>query len=488
MGLEMKPELGLRQQLSLTPQLKQAIKLLQLSRLELVEQVQEEMTENVMLEGDVYVDDEMSDGLQKLNERAQSLQKDAAEQGNLASGADPNDLGFWEKLLQEHFAFKGWNQSGGGGGRDDDLPSFEATHSTSPSLYQHLHDQLRLESCTDGEAVAAEIIINHLDPNGYLAMPLADVAAAAEVDMVDAEGGQLVVMGLDPIGCGANDLVHCLIDQAREHYPEDPFFETLIKKHLKGFEKRNYNEIARQMDMDVEDVIEYHRMLRDEFTPRPGSGYSDADPQFITADITVEKLNGEWKITLNEDGMPKLRISPLYKKLLDDTATKEERRYLKAKLESAEFLLNSIYRRQSTIYKVVHSIVDRQKEYFEKGEAFLRPMVLKDVAEEIEVHESTVSRVTSGKYMQCPQGVRELKYFFSSGVSSTSKTGEDVASAAVKHHIKELITKEDPNSPLSDEQLAHLLKARGVSCARRTVAKYREAMNILPSSRRRDVL
>jgi len=278
------------------------------------------------------------------------------------------------------------------------------------------------------------------------------------------------------------NLAECLVVQARIRYPEDPFMVEIIRNHLGDFEKRNYQAVARAMGLDVEDIIEYHKMIR-EFEPWPGRGYVDVEPQYITPDVYMFKLGGEWQILLNEDGMPKLRVSNYYRTVLAGAGTKEDRAYIKEKLDSADFLIKSIYKRQSTIFKVVKCILERQRDFFEKGPEYLTPMVLRDVADSVEVHESTVSRVTSNKYLQCPHGILELKYFFSSGVQQSG--GEDISAIKIKSRIKQLVGNENPKKPMSDQGIVRALEEDGIKCARRTVAKYREALGILSSSKRK---
>ena len=301
-------------------------------------------------------------------------------------------------------------------------------------------------------------------------------------DMDDAEGAQMIVQSLEPMGCGSLTLEECLCVQAKAIHPEDPFFTEIITNHLGDFERRNYPAVARAMDMDHEDVVEYHKMLQ-RFEPWPGRAYTGEDPRYITPDVYLFQVGEEWQIVQNEDGLPKLRISPYYQRVLSQPGSAEEKKYIKGKLDSADFLIKSIYKRQATIYKVVKCILEKQMEFFEGGVEHLKPMILRDVADEVGVHESTVSRVTSNKYIQCPQGIFELKYFFNAGISQVH--GEDVAAASVKAKIKQLIGAEDPRKPMSDAALAKELRKYNIACARRTVAKYREAMGILSSSKRK---
>lgn len=479
MGMEIKQSLKLSQQLVLTPQLQQAIKLLQLSHLDLVETINQEMMENPALEEIPGTEGgELPDGERALKETVEKNKAETVENDNGHESSETD----WQKVLESYSSsnFK----TGTGISRNDDLPPIEANLVSSASLAEHLLEQLGLVRCLDAERRAAEVIIHNLDDRGYLTFDLEILAEELEIDLDDVEGGQMVVQTLDPLGCGSRNMVECLVVQARRVWPEDPWVVQILREHLSDFERRNYQAVAKAMDMDLEDVIEYHKMIR-ELEPRPARGFSDAEPRYITPDVYLFKVSDEWQITLNEDGLPKLRISPYYAKVLRGQGTKEDRAYVKDKLDSADFLIKSIYKRQGTIYKVVKCILERQIDFFERGIDHMRPMVLRDVADEIGVHESTVSRVTSNKYLQCPQGIFELKYFFNAGIQQVH--GSDVAAESVKNRIRALIAAEDHKRPLSDAQLVKELRGYNISCARRTVAKYREGLGILSSSMRKQL-
>src|SRR5690606_9955126 len=258
-------------------------------------------------------------------------------------------------------------------------------------------------------------------------------------------------------------------------------FVRILQDHLSNLEKRNYPAIARDLDIEIEDVIEYHKMIQ-ELEPRPGRAFTGDEARYITPDIYVEKTSGGWQVVLNEDGMPDLRVSRYYQKILR-AASKSDKEYLLDKLRGAEFLIKSINKRRKTIRRVMESILKFQHEFFEHGAGHLRPLVLQDVADAVGVHMSTVSRVTANKYVHTPHGTYELKYFFSAGVRQQS--GGDMAAEAIKSRIRALVAAEDPKKPLSDQAIGTALEKEGIKVARRTVAKYREQMGILPSSQRK---
>lgn len=479
MALDLRQQQKLSQQLVITQQLKQAIKLLQLNHLELVETVQQEMLENPTLEEIPGTESSnTSDAEYVLQEGVKAQQQDIVDQNN---GSQETGMD-WEKYLQEQSA-DAFKAGSTGPSRFDDLPPIETTLTEPESLVEHLMWQLSMTPCTDDERAAAAAIIHSLDHRGYLTEPLEVVAEQVEVDMDAVEGALEIVQAFDPVGCGARDLAETLALQAAHMWPEDPFVTTIVTQHLHDLETRNYAGIAKAMELEHEDVVEYHKMIR-QLEPWPGRAYSEPPNQYITPDIYVGKIGGEWQIIQNEDGLPRLRVSRYYQKVLQDKgSSKEDRRYIKERLDSADFLIKSIFKRQRTIHRVMACILERQHDFFDLGPEHLKPMVLRDIADEISVHESTVSRVTTNKYVQCPHGIFELKYFFNARIQSTS--GEDLAGEAVKQKIKKLVTDEDPKKPLSDSALVKALAKDGIVIARRTVAKYREQMGILSSSQRK---
>lgn len=479
-GLDLRQQQKLTQQLVMTQQLQQAIKLLQLNHLELLEHVQSELLENPTLEEIPGTRTEVpSDGELRLQSDASAQRQDVVEQNN---GAEEGAVD-WGRVLEEYGpsgAFKT-----GTGLASDDLPPLEATLCTSESLADHLCWQLGLADCSEPERRAAMAIIHNLDHRGWLEATPEQIADEADTDLDAVERARTMVQTFDPLGCASRDLIECLVVQARVHWPEDPTVVRILTEHLSDLETRNYAGIARALELDLEDVVEYHKMIK-ELEPWPGRDYTDAPAQYITPDITVTKIGGEWQILQNEDGMPRLRVSPYFRTVLQGgRSTKEERAYIKERLESADFLIKSIFRRQQTIYKVMRCILERQQDFFDRGPEALKPMILKDVADEVGVHEATVSRVTTNKYVQTPHGIFELKYFFNAGIQRLS--GEDLASEAVKQMIRKLVSDENPKSPLSDQDIVDLLRRRNIKIARRTVAKYREAMGILPSTQRKQL-
>lgn len=479
MALDLRLEAKMTQSLVMTPRLQQAIKLLQYNHLEMVAHVQEAILENPTLEEVPDTAQDSIDGERELRDKAADSQQDVVDQQNGEEGSID-----WEKFLESMDQGGTRGASMSGGTIHDDLPPIETNLTYSESLADHLLFQLKMTKTGAEEGLAAEYIIENLNAHGYLQLTLEDVAQATGIDLEVVQEAQELVQGLDPMGCGSIDLKECLVFQAQRLFPDDPNFTPILMEHLPNLERRNYQAIARDLDLDVEDVIEYHKMIQ-ELEPRPGRGYTSEEPRYITPDIYVIKRQGEYVVDLNEDGMPDLRISRYYQKIMRQ-ASKQDKEYLLDKLRGAEFLIKSINKRRKTIRRVMESILKYQRDFFEGGASQLRPLVLQDVADDVGVHMSTVSRVTTNKYVHTPHGTFELKYFFSAAVRQDS--GADMAAEAIKSHIKQLVANENPKKPLSDQAIANLLKKdESVKVARRTVAKYREALGILPSSRRKQM-
>lgn len=493
MGMEMRQELKLSQQLVMTPQLQQAIKLLQLSRMELVDLVREEMLENPVLEDDAELSPEnqtrelVGDDEQVARQVEQAgdtevpvteSTKDTAAEVK-ADGSAVSEID-WESYIEDYTTappVPSYRPEG------DELPSYEATLTRSESLSEHLSWQLKMSDLDEAQVEIGAIIIGNVDPNGYLKdPPIEDIAAEAGVTPEAAEDVLMKIQTFDPIGVGARSLAECLLIQAMHFGQDDDLVVKIIKSHLSNLERKNYQAIARDLKQPVEEVYEAAKVIM-EFDPRPGRQYSSEEPQYITPDVYIHKVGDRYFVVPNDDGLPKLKISSFYRSALTGNGNAKD--YIQEKLRSAQWLIRSIQQRQRTIIKVAESILKFQRDFFDKGIAHLKPLILRDVAEDIGMHESTISRVTTNKYVHTPQGIFELKFFFNSGISRTN--GEDLASQAVKSKIKQIIGGEDPKKPLSDQKIAQILKEGGIAIARRTVAKYREQMGILSSSKRKQL-
>jgi RNA polymerase sigma-54 factor len=502
MAFEIKQSLKLGQHLVMTPQLQQAIKLLQLNRLEMQELINQELVENPVLEEVAELESYESESgesgdannLETMENReaeSPSTEEMLTPQGEekIVDGKGEVD---WEEYM-ENFASGPSLPST----REipDELPNYENMVAAGTDLVSHLEWQVSMSDMADDERVLAKNIIGNLSDDGFFIGSLEDIAKELEFDLEDAEEVLKMIQRFDPLGVAARDVRECLLVQASLHFDQDSLVMKLIQNHLEDLEKRNIAAITKATGAPEEDVKEAARQIREEFDPKPGRSFGGgSDTHYIVPDVYVYKVGEDFAIQLNEDGLPKLRVSAYYKKILvqakaeakahgkgDPKLTKD---YLQDKLRAAVWLIKSIHNRQKTIYRVMESIVKHQRDFFDKGVHFLKPMVLREVAGDIGVHESTISRVTTNKYVHTPVGTFELKYFFNSGISSNEGSG-DVASESVKEKIRSLIAKEDAKRPLSDQKLVELLGEDGIEIARRTVAKYRESMNILSSARRK---
>jgi RNA polymerase sigma-54 factor len=473
MALEIKQSLKLSQQLIMTPQLQQAIKLLQLSRLELVDLVQNEMQENPVL--DEAPEDYQTEEA-KADNGEQNLEQQMAEV-KPAAGIDSKSDIDWDNYL-ENYSASAYTASY----EDEERPSFESTMTRKTSLTDHLLWQLRLAQLAPEEEEIGSLIIGNLDEDGYLQADIAEIAAQEGIAVEVAAGVLKKVQEFDPVGVAARNLQECLLIQAYHLGLTGSLAEQILERHLPNLENKNYNAIARDLGVTFQEVIDAVRIIA-RFEPKPGRPYSSEEPQYITPDIYVHKVGDEYIVVLNEDGMPKLRISSFYRNALHNPGSDVAKAYIQEKLRSAVWLIRSIHQRQRTIYKVTKSIITFQREFFDKGVAYLRPLVLRDVAEDIQMHESTISRVTSNKYVHTPQGIFELKYFFNSSINRTD--GDQIASQSVKDKIRQIVASENPRKPYSDQKIVEILRQADIDIARRTVTKYREMMGILSSTQRK---
>ncbi|MCJ8276114.1 MAG: RNA polymerase factor sigma-54 [Bdellovibrionales bacterium] len=472
MAIHMKQSLALKQALRMTPQLQQAIKLLQLSRLELETAIRKELVENPVLE----------EGMELNNEDVKPESETPQQEADMQDPRKQDEFE-WDSYFDNQQKTRETNFAG----NNDEIMNYENVIASKETLHDHLTWQAQLYGFNEEELEQAHMIIEYINDDGYLKTPVENIANDEGVSVEELEGTLKLVQEFDPPGVGARDLKECLLIQAK-HLQEDTHdFVHLITHHMHDLEKKNYPGIAKSMEITVEEVIDMCKIINT-MEPKPGRIFATNDTHYVTPDVYVYKVAEEYMVSLNEDGLPKLRISNFYRNMLAQEDKSKEAKgdaqdYIQDKLRSAVWLIKSIHQRQRTIYKVAESIVKHQKEFFDKGPAFIKPMILRDIANDIEMHESTVSRVTTAKYMHTPQGIFELKYFFNSGISKTG--GGSLASESVKLKIKDLVDNEDPKKPLSDQKIVDLLKKDGIQIARRTVAKYRDVLKILPSSKRK---
>lgn len=471
MALELRQQLKLTQQLVMTPQLQQAIKLLQLSRVELLDTVQQELMENPFLEE--MVDDTPPPVVEK---RLDSIEDTEAYTREVARNAD------WEDYLGD-FSSTSRQSSVRESETSEEGYSFENRYSTKPTLEGHLNWQLRLSRLTEEEKLIGEAIIGNLSSSGYLHASLDDIAALASVDAPAVEKVLKVLQRFDPVGVAARTPQECLLVQLEVlKYDRDPILVSLVTEHLEDLESKRYKPILRKFKLGPDDLKEYLDIIQG-LDPLPGASFGGGEPTYVSPDVFVYRLDDEFIIALNDDGLPQLHLSSVYEDSLQ-VAKDSDKEYFQEKMRSAAWLIKSLYQRQRTLYKVMESIVRFQREFFLNGVAYLKPLILKDIADDINMHESTVSRITSNKYAATPYGIFELKFFFNSALSL--EDGSEVGSESVKALIKKYIAAEDPKDPLSDERIGELLKEDlKVNIARRTVAKYRTALNIPSSSKRR---
>lgn len=486
--MRMNQQIQLRQtqQLRMTPQLQQAIKLLQLSRLELIEAVQQEMNENPLLEE--YQEERPQERAEEERQKAEAPERAEQVEEVRADERDMEQID-WEVYLN-HFDSRAMPTNSYRGLSTHELPGHEQTLATSESLSDHLMEQLRLLSLSARLEAVGALIIGNLDETGYLrGTSAADIAQDADVTEAEVEEVLELVQEFDPLGVAARDVRECLSIQARRLFPGDTTVHGIIQAHLGDLERKSLAPITRGLGVNKDEVVRAARLIAS-LEPKPGRPFSQEQGRYITPDIYIKQVDGEYIVSLNDDGLPRLRVSGYYKKMLNSKKESGERdevrEYIQEKLRGATWLIRSIEQRHDTIVKVCESIIKFQREFFDKGIEYLRPLVLKEVAEDIDMHESTISRVTTNKYVHTPRGVFELKFFFNSAI--TKQGGEDLASAAVKAKIQDIIAQENPKKPLSDAKIAaQLLEEDNIDIARRTVAKYREMMGVLSSSKRKKV-
>ena len=492
--------LNLSQQLVLTPQLQQAIKLLQLSHMEMIDMIQQEMEQNPALEdaGLNNTDSESSE-LNDIesNNTGQEENLNIIVSENESTGFTPEkEKPIKEVTVEEKLRLIDWenyisdyNSTGKASSASDDTqsPNYEAFTAEKKTLSDHLQWQLRLHELSETEETIGHMIIGNLNRDGYLCSQLSEIAKTCRSNLKTAKKVLSVLQTFDPPGVCARDLCESLLIQLKQLGITNQVIINIIKHHLKNLENKNTNKIAIALEITQDEVRAAVKIIQ-QLEPKPGRAFSSEEPIYIIPDIYVYKDGDDFKIVLNDDGIPKVRINHFYKQNISNgkIISREAKSYLNEKMLSASWLIKSIQQRQHTIYMVMESILKFQREFFEKGIAYLKPLILRDIAEDIEMHESTISRVTSNKYAQTPQGLFELKYFFNSSIKRINNDNV-LSSVSVKERIKNLIDNEDRSMPLSDAQIADILNEANIDIARRTVTKYRKVLNILSSNKRKQL-
>ena len=477
MAQEQRLELRLSQRLILTPQLQQSIKLLQLPLLELTQDINQELMNNPMLEEGVDRESEIKD-----------------EQSG-PSNEEPvrESTGEIEPPLEKIFGFtsESYFEDRESDGRDFGYFNPDNEETTSPfernrdrtNLYDHLLWQLRLSSIEENIGRSAEIIINNLNDDGYMQASIDEISQLAESDTETVEKAIKAVQELDPSGVGARNLQECLLLQLPALDLSDTLVEKILTEGFSELERKKYNQLAVKFKTSINDIFDAVKII-EKLEPRPGRNYSSDEPIHIIPDVYIEESEGKFLINLNDEGIPRLRLSNYYRKLLANKKSlgAEEKQFLEEKLRSAVWLLKSLDQRNKTIYRVTKSILKFQEDFFRKGAEYLKPLNLRIIAEDLGMHESTISRVTSNKYVQCPRGLLNFRYFFSNAVATDLGS---MSSSTVKNIIKQIIAEEDSKKPLNDQKIVNILKSKGISVARRTAAKYREELKILSHLKRK---
>jgi RNA polymerase sigma-54 factor len=519
---------SLQQKMVLTPQLRQRIEMLQMTSMELNDLIEQEMVSNPILE-EVMPGEEVQEISENILDQNASGFENGLENGAVGekfeADTDLNlngsefqdvaqpDLVSLNGSANEHGEHEGEGDERESDSRDafdeidfgrefqdyldpgyrtqeieykEDAPSFEQFLSHTESLSEHLEWQLHLLDVPDDVAEAAVLVIGNLDDDGRLEMPIEEIAEMAGCSVETAEKARQAIMQLDPVGCGAYDVKECLYAQLKALGQGDSLAARLVRDHLEDLQPHRLQHLSKDTGIEVHELDNEIKKIR-VLDPYPGRPYASEDPVYVSPEVYIEKVEEDYIVYFVDDGSPRLRISPTYHQLLDQgDTTKETKDFIKEKVRSAVDLLRNIEHRRQTIYRVVECIVSRQREFLDKGVEYIKPMMLKDVAEDIGMHLSTISRVVNRKYAHTPQGVIELRRFFSEGMMN--EEGEEVSTRILKLKIKKMIEDEDTKKPLTDDQIAKLLSKEGVKLSRRTVAKYRDQMQIPGSRERKTVI
>jgi RNA polymerase sigma-54 factor len=502
--MDLRLDLRLSQRLVMTPQLQQAIKLLQLSRLELQQNLVQQLVENPLLEDlTLETQEEEAATAEEGNEQAKEQAAEAdgsgdSDESQPAKESEPLTSEEWDNILGNDWRPAQRDQIGAG---DEEFPSYEQTLTKPTSLEEHLEWQLRLSSLEGDDRDIGRLIIGNLDEDGYLRVPLAELQEDAQCSLERLEQVLQQIQTFDPPGVAAQNLAECLLVQLKllrqneagieQTFPSVFSMEvvsSVINNHLVDLQKKRYQVVAKALGVTLDEVYEAVHVIEG-LEPKPGRPFSMDSNSIIIPDVYVVKHEGEWVVLLNEDGLPRLRISPYYRRLLsnsgEDVGTTKT--YLEEKLKGAQWIIRSIDQRNKTIVKVVTSLIKFQEAFLEKGIQYLRPLVLKQVADDVGMHESTISRVTTNKYVHCPQGILELKYFFNAGIQRADNRGEDMSSVTVREIIREMVAQEESANPLKDQEIVSRLKLKNILIARRTVAKYRAELHIASASQRKRI-
>src|SRR3954468_22488837 len=466
-GMHQSQSLSLQQVLA--PQLQQSLLILQAPLLELRNLVQQEMETNPVLE-ELATDPDESEEKKQATSSEQEFKPEFDQLAKLDEE--------WRDYMAQSSSYSGRSQEA-----EDKRQFFFDSIATQETLQQHLMGQLNQTVLNANDRKTAELIIGNIDDNGFLQATPEDMALNTGIPQDDFENMLTLIQSFFPPGVGARNLGECLLIQLKREGKQTSLEYKIISEHMQDLGKRRFPEIARRMGISVEQVQKCANNIA-QLDPRPGQIFAAAPQNYVLPDVTVEKINGEYQVILNGEQIPHLRISNTYKDIMSqDGNGSEVKDYIRDKIRSGKFLIKSIHQRQQTISNIAHQIVNRQREFFDKGSSQLKPMTMVQIADAVGVNETTVSRAISGKYMATPQGVYEMKYFFTPGYQTA--TGESMSNTSVKEAILDLVKNENGTSPLSDKEIVEILSERGIPIARRTVAKYRTELNILPSNMRR---
>jgi RNA polymerase sigma-54 factor len=474
MAMEMRMNLNLKmsQKLVMTPMLQQAIKLLPLARMELAQLIRQKIIENPVLE---ELLEEENENDQENSQEEKEPNEDLTSDNEQSSDSQDQEID-WDSYFQGNI------DQGMSVESYTERPSIESTHKKEANLADHLMWQLDLSVDSDLDKFIGSCIIGNIQNDGYLCADLKEIAEISQTDEENVLRVLKIIQGFEPAGVAARSLKECLMIQTRTLSDKNPYVEILIENYLERLEDRFLPKVASELKIDLEEVLDALKTIRN-LCPKPGLLFSSERVDYVVPDLVVVQTEKGYDVVLNDDGVPSLRISPYYHNLLKTTKEGQTKEYLEDKYRSALWLIKSIDQRRQTIYKVGKSIVKLQKNFLDDGLSYLEPMVLKDVAKDIEMHESTVSRITTNKYIDTPQGVFELKFFFHSGIKSYM--GSAMSSIRVKNMIKEIINEENQSSPLTDDQMVEALMRKNAKIARRTITKYRKELNIPPASKRK---